>query len=148
MEKLISKTIVKRAELGQNIDRPTENIKQDSEYIKLRSTVQSTQIIPRTKGLCDIAGLDNIKDMLRTFFISPVKQPQLYKHIKCCNCLLLFGPPGTGKTKLVDAIAAETGATFLSVTASSILSKYIGQSEKSVSKLMKINCILLIFLEC
>ncbi|KAK9722055.1 ATPase family associated with various cellular activities (AAA) [Popillia japonica] len=137
MEKLISKTIVKRAELGQNIDPPTENIKQDSEYIKLRSTVQSTQIIPRTKGLCDIAGLDNIKDMLRTFFISPVKQPQLYKHIKCCNCLLLFGPPGTGKTKLVDAIAAETGATFLSVTASSILSKYIGQSEKMLRSLFQ-----------
>ncbi|KAI4468556.1 aaa domain-containing [Holotrichia oblita] len=137
MEKLINKCVVKKAKIRINIDRPTENIKQDNEYSKLRSSVENTQIIPRTKGLCDIAGLDNVKDILRTFFISPIKQPQLYKHLKYCNCLLLFGPPGTGKTRLVDALAAETGAIFLSVTASSILSKYIGESEKMLRSLFQ-----------
>ncbi|GJQ66348.1 hypothetical protein Trydic_g4390 [Trypoxylus dichotomus] len=119
------------------VDHSEKKIKQDHESIKFRKAVEGTEIKPRTRGLCDIAGLDHIKNMLRTFIISPIKQPQLYEGLKYCNCLLLFGPPGTGKTRLVDAVAMEAGATLLSVTASSILSQYVGQSEKMLRSLFQ-----------
>lgn len=100
--------------------------------IKYQSIIEDAKVKLKTKGLCDIAGLNNVKDILRTYIISPIYQPQLFEGLKYSNCVLFFGPPGTGKTRLVDAITAEAGATLLYGTASNILSQYVGQSEKLV----------------
>lgn len=94
--------------------------------------ITSTLQTPRVNGLDDIVGLDELKKTLRILIILPKTQPQLFNNRKTCNNFLLFGPPGTGKTRIVHAIAAEAHAKFHCVLASDILSHFVGQTEKYV----------------
>ena len=78
-----------------------------------------------------IAGLDSAKEALRETIILPVKFPQLFTGArKPWRGILLYGPPGTGKSFLAKAVATESNGTFFSVSASDLLSKYVGDSEK------------------
>lgn len=85
---------------------------------------------PRVTGLNDIAGLWEIKKVLKTLIMLPKQQPQLFINRKICKTILLFGPPGTGKTLLAHAISAEAKAVFHSISVGDILSSYIGETEK------------------
>ncbi|XP_045820965.1 outer mitochondrial transmembrane helix translocase-like isoform X2 [Trifolium pratense] len=83
----------------------------------------------------DIGALEAVKDTLKELIMLPLKMPELFrkgKLTKPCQGILLFGPPGTGKTKLAKAIATEAGATFINISNSSITSKVPGESEKYV----------------
>lgn len=90
-------------------------------------------MIPTVNGFRDTAGLHDVKRMLRMLVIIPKQQPQLYLG-RMCNSCLLFGPPGTGKTRLVHALAAEANCSLYNVSSSDILSSYVGDTEKLVSK--------------
>ncbi|KAB0803277.1 hypothetical protein PPYR_00247 [Photinus pyralis] len=105
---------------------------------------------PKVKGLCDIAGLVEVKRALTTLVLLPLHQPQLYSGGKISNSLLLFGPPGTGKTLIAHAIAAEASASFFSISSSDIVSSYVGATEKALSGLFErvrqeTNCTILFF---
>jgi ATP-dependent 26S proteasome regulatory subunit len=81
-----------------------------------------------------IGGLDEVKEALRQCITYPLKYPRLYKDgiaAEAVKGVLLFGPPGTGKTMLAKAVATEGGATFLSIDASTIENKWLGESEKN-----------------
>ena len=76
----------------------------------------------------DIAGLDFAKRTCQEIVVLPIISPHLFSGLRRLpKGLLLFGPPGTGKTMIGKAIAAQSGATFFSISASSLTSKWIGQ---------------------
>ncbi|XP_024312644.1 uncharacterized protein LOC100835916 isoform X2 [Brachypodium distachyon] len=83
----------------------------------------------------DIGALENVKETLMELVMLPLKRPELFSKgqlMKPCKGILLFGPPGTGKTMLAKAVATEAGANFINISMSSIASKWFGEGEKYV----------------
>ncbi|KAL9258939.1 Outer mitochondrial transmembrane helix translocase-like protein [Drosera capensis] len=81
----------------------------------------------------DIGALEDVKKALYEIVILPMRRPELFSHgnlLRPCKGILLFGPPGTGKTLLAKAIATEAGANFISITGSTMTSKWFGDAEK------------------
>ncbi|MHA6481529.1 ATP-binding protein [Paenibacillus sp. strain BS8-2] len=82
----------------------------------------------------DVAGLDEVKKKIKLNFILPLKQPELFKAYgrEAGGSLLLFGPPGCGKTFLARAVAGEIDANFIHIELQAILSMWAGQSENNL----------------
>ncbi|KAJ1437215.1 P-loop containing nucleoside triphosphate hydrolase protein [Ochromonadaceae sp. CCMP2298] len=87
----------------------------------------------------DISGLAFAKKCVTELICWPMTRPDLFKGLRALpRGLLLFGPPGTGKTLIGKAIAHQSGATFFSISASSLMSKWIGEGEKTVRTLFAV----------
>ncbi|KAL2556690.1 AAA-type ATPase family protein [Forsythia ovata] len=81
----------------------------------------------------DIGALENVKETLLELVMLPLQRPELFSKgqlAKPCKGILLFGPPGTGKTMLAKAVATEAGANFINLSMSSITSRLFGEGEK------------------
>lgn len=84
----------------------------------------------------DLAGLAIAKKSLKETVVYPFLRPDLFKGLRePISGMLLFGPPGTGKTMIAKTVANESNSTFFSISASSLLSKYLGESEKLIRAL-------------
>ncbi|HWQ17100.1 MAG TPA: AAA family ATPase [Sulfolobales archaeon] len=84
----------------------------------------------------DIVDLDDVKKAIKKAIIYPVKRPDLYvDKIGWDKGVLLFGPPGNGKTMLAAAVANEIKAAFIPIDASDIMSKWLGDAEKNVRRI-------------
>jgi SpoVK/Ycf46/Vps4 family AAA+-type ATPase len=93
---------------------------------------------PRLR-LADVAGMDQVKDRLRLSFLGPLQKPELLRHYgkSLRGGLLLYGPPGCGKTFIARATAGELGARFLSVGLSDVLDMWLGNSEKNLHEIFE-----------
>jgi transitional endoplasmic reticulum ATPase len=85
----------------------------------------------------DVGGLDAVKERLREAIEWPLRRPEAFRRlgIRPPSGILLFGPPGTGKTLLARVVAAQAEANFILVRASSLLSRWYGESERQVSRI-------------
>jgi len=90
-----------------------------------------------TEKLEDVAGLDDVKRELREKVIEPFLHPEIYERfkVKVGGGILMYGPPGNGKTYIAKAVAGELDAAFFNVNASQIKDKYVGETEKNLQRL-------------
>ncbi|MBU0640674.1 MAG: ATP-binding protein [Planctomycetes bacterium] len=87
----------------------------------------------------DIAGLEDVKEEIYLKMIYPFRHPELAQRygIAVGGGMLLFGPPGTGKTMIAKAIACELDATMFVITPAQLMSKWVGEAEQNVRKLFQ-----------
>lgn len=88
----------------------------------------------------DIGGLESVKEELKKAIIYPFTHKKLYEYYnqKPGGGVLLYGPPGCGKTMIAKAAACECGADFINVETSTIMSKWVGESEKSIKNIFEV----------
>ncbi|HII85840.1 TPA: AAA family ATPase [Candidatus Bathyarchaeota archaeon] len=82
----------------------------------------------------EVVGLETAKKAIKEAIVYPVQRPDLFP-LGWPRGILLFGPPGCGKTLIAAAVATELNATFYSIDAASIMSKWLGEAEQNVAKL-------------
>ncbi|KAL0265630.1 UNVERIFIED_CONTAM: hypothetical protein PYX00_011343 [Menopon gallinae] len=88
----------------------------------------------------DVVGLDLVKKNINEIVLWPMQRPDIFKGLRGPpKGLLLFGPPGTGKTMIGKCIASQVKATFFSISASSLTSKWVGEGEKMVRALFHLS---------
>ena len=87
-----------------------------------------------TATLADVGGMQSVKDRLTMAFLAPLRNPEIRKLYgkSLSGGLMLYGPPGCGKTYIARALAGEVGAAFMNVRISDILGHYIGDSENNL----------------
>ncbi|XP_037011958.2 fidgetin-like protein 1 [Artibeus jamaicensis] len=87
----------------------------------------------------DIAGVEFAKATIKEIVVWPMMRPDIFTGLRGPpKGILLFGPPGTGKTLIGKCIASQSGATFFSISASSLTSKWVGEGEKMVRALFAV----------
>ncbi len=128
VQKLLSE--IKGARLG----------KSGKEEHELERIAREAIIIEKPKvSWEDIANLENAKRALMEAIVWPMQRPDLFRGSRRpWKGILLFGPPGCGKTLLAKAVAGSVDATFLNIDAALILSKWLGESEKIVKSIFRI----------
>lgn len=92
---------------------------------------------PPAIKLSDVGGMQNVKDRMNAAFLAPLNNPELRKLYdkSLRGGMLLYGPPGCGKTFLAKALAGELGAAFISAGLSEILDMWVGSSERNLHEL-------------
>jgi len=114
--------------------------KVSKEATQLREALsEAIQIEKPEVKMEEVANLESAKQALREAIVLPLQRPDLFKGArKPWRGVLLYGPPGCGKTLLAKAIASECAATFFSADAASLVSKWLGESEKLIKELFKL----------
>ena len=85
----------------------------------------------------DVVGLEDAKRAIKEAILYPSKRPDLFP-LGWPKGILLFGPPGCGKTLLAAAVTSEVDATFISIDAATIMSKWLGEAERNVAKVFNL----------
>jgi transitional endoplasmic reticulum ATPase len=87
----------------------------------------------------DVGGLDEVKRKLREMVEWPLKKPERFRKmgIKPPKGILLYGPPGCGKTLLARAVATESGANFITIRGPEVFSKWVGESERAIREVFR-----------
>ena len=91
-------------------------------------------------SLADVAGMTEVKQRLEAAFLAPMRNPDLRRLYgkSLRGGLLLYGPPGCGKTFIARAVAGELGARFIAVSFADIIDMFVGQSERNIHELFEV----------
>ncbi|PHT28131.1 hypothetical protein CQW23_32271 [Capsicum baccatum] len=117
-----------------SLKKSLKDVETDNEFEK---ALLAGAIPPSDIGVTfdDIGALDSVKDTLKELIMLPLQRPELFSKsqlTKSCKGILLFGPPGTGKTMQAKAVATKAVANFINISMSSISSKWSGEGEKCI----------------
>lgn len=95
---------------------------------------------PAGLTLADVAGLAEVKQRLEAAFLAPMRNPELRKLYgkSLRGGLLLYGPPGCGKTFIARAVAGELGARFITVSFADLIDMFVGRSERNIHELFEV----------
>ncbi len=123
------------------LEKLTVNRKDFLEALKNVEPSAMREVLVQTPdtGWKDVGGLGGIKEKLGRIVEGPIKNPRSFKRfgINPPKGVLLYGPPGCGKTLLAKAVAGESESNFISVRGPEVLSMWVGESEKAVRKIFK-----------
>ncbi len=111
----------------------------EATMVELRERPAEAQVSVPTVTYDDIGGLKEAIQRIREMVELPLRHPELFRHlgIEPPKGILLYGPPGCGKTLLAKAVANESGAHFISINGPEIMSKYYGESEKKLRQIFE-----------
>jgi transitional endoplasmic reticulum ATPase len=125
---------VVRIDAVRSAARVTSIVNDDTSESDVVRLIQPEQ---RRVTFADVGGLDDIKKQIRRRILTPFQKPTLFQRFakKAGGGVLLYGPPGCGKTLLARATAGECGAAFYNVEVSDVLDMYIGESERKLHAL-------------
>ena len=113
----------------------------ESEEEKARERIKELILVEKPKiKFRDIAGLDEVKERIKEAIVYPFIFPDDYTYfgVNPGGGILLYGPPGCGKTMLAAAAAAECDAAFINLKISDIKDKYVGESEKNIKQVFEL----------
>jgi transitional endoplasmic reticulum ATPase len=135
---VLPKPIVPAAEAAASADYPSDGDEPEDTRERLPAgdlpTDTAAEIERPAFKFDDVGGMEGVKDEIRMKIILPLRQPDLFKAYgkKAGGGILLYGPPGCGKTFLARATAGEVSAGFLAIGINDVLDMWIGQSEKNL----------------
>jgi SpoVK/Ycf46/Vps4 family AAA+-type ATPase len=120
--------IIGPAFVGGGDDAPTAEDDKDFDVVRTSTTT-----------LRDVAGMDVVKQRLEVSLLGPIRNPELMRAYKMTarGGLLMYGPPGCGKTYLAKAVAGELGANFYPVGIADVLQRWLGESERALSRIFE-----------
>lgn len=138
-------TTEKEKRLGRGPLTPTELQGLAIQMKDFQDAIKKVQPSVRREGFSttpdvsweDVGSLRDIRDELSFAITQPIARPELFEAmgLRSATGVLLFGPPGCGKTLVAKAAANESGANFISIKGPELLNKYVGESEKAVRQL-------------
>jgi transitional endoplasmic reticulum ATPase len=112
------------------------------ESLEERETAATENYGPGSRAkttFADVAGMAEIIERIRMNIVYPFKNPEVFRKFnkRSGGGILMYGPPGCGKTHLARATAGECGATFISIAITDVLSKWLGESERHLHELFE-----------
>ncbi|WP_251620132.1 AAA family ATPase [Odoribacter lunatus] len=121
------------------IDRQSTKRKILSSDTTNSSTTSKTHLSKKGEGFAAIAGMNELKEQLREEVIEPLHNPEEYERygVNIPNGMLLYGPPGCGKTFFAKHFAEEVGFNFMCVTPATLKSRYVNATQENIAKMFK-----------
>ena len=115
-----------------------DDFQKASKHVKPSAQREGFSTVPNTSWK-DVGALVGVREELKMSIVEPILNPQMFKDIglSAPAGVLLYGPPGCGKTLVARAVSNESKANFISIKGPELLNKYVGESEKAVRQLFK-----------